>query len=145
MKYYKVVLLVLMIFSIAGCDLESVQKEPENQTETVEQESEFEIQESKEIPDDLNGVGLVDAAGRENEYSFYFLDGDLGIYDGNIQGYSIEDIQAKFIETIESVQIEETEDAYAVTAEDFELTLIKMGGSLVRNADNGDEYEMVLQ
>ncbi|WP_225744308.1 hypothetical protein [Marinilactibacillus sp. Marseille-P9653] len=145
MKYFIVVLLALTIFSIAGCDLESVQEEPENQTETVEQESEAEAQESKEFPDDLNGVGLVDAVGQENEYSYYFLDGDLGIYDGNIQGYSTEDIQAKFIEAIESVQIEETGDAYTVTAEEFELILIKMGGSLVRNADNGDEYEMVLQ
>lgn len=145
MKYFREVLFALTTFSIAGCDLETAQEEPASQTEIVEQDSVTEIPESKEIPEDLNRVGLVDAAGQENEYSFYFLDGDLGIYDGNVQGYSTEDIQAKFIETIESIQIKETEDAYTVTAEDFELILMKMGGSLVRNTDNGDEYEMVLQ
>ncbi|MEC6747599.1 hypothetical protein VXN63_03535 [Marinilactibacillus sp. XAAS-LB27] len=145
MKYFREVLFALTIFSIAGCDLETAQEEPASQTEIVEQDSVTEMRESKEIPDDLNRVGLVDAAGQENEYSFYFLDGDLGIYDGNVQGYSTEDIQAKFIETIESIQRKETEDAYTVTAEDFELILMKMGGSLVRNADNGEEYEMVLQ
>lgn len=145
MKYFREVLFALTTFSIAGCDLETAQEEPASQTEIVEQDSVTEIPESKEIPEDLNRVGLVDAAGQENEYSFYFLEGDLGIYDGNVQGYSTEDIQAKFIETIESIQIKETEDAYTVTAEDFELILMKMGGSLVRNTDNGDEYEMVLQ
>ncbi|WP_208559024.1 hypothetical protein [Marinilactibacillus kalidii] len=140
MKRYTLTALSITGIFLSGCSLE----EPTNSTEEplqLEEQAEQNVEvEDTALPENLEGVALIGVNDSDVAYSYYFANQDLEIFEGNIRGYGTSAYEEKYIETIEDIQVEVEEDQYTITAEDFELNLIKLSNVFMRNIDTGDEY-----